>query len=41
LTPALQREIEAMQAERLDEPNLSTIIRELLAFAIEAKKGRK
>jgi hypothetical protein len=41
LPPAMMREIEALQRERLDAPNKSTISRELLASALEAKKACK
>lgn len=34
-------EIEKIRAERLDQPDVSSIIRELLAEAIEARKKRK
>jgi hypothetical protein len=41
LPPAMVREIEALQRGRLDAPNKSVIIRELLASALEARKGGK
>lgn len=39
--PAMRERLEEIQRSRLDAPDLSTIIRELVAEALEARGRRK
>lgn len=41
LPPALLEAIDALSASRLDAPDRSSVIRELLAEAITARRARK
>lgn len=38
---ALWRELEAIRASRLDAPDVTSLIRELLAEAIKARKAKR